>query len=618
MIRVDSEFAGFRIDGMLACRHRGEREVYHALDKDGHDVVLIVFDLRSSRYAVKGSARKRHLDFIQEANFYKAYASKTWNMDVSNLPEYRGSGIECYRHHRYGWVALEYVEGNTLDYEIRRRGRLPIRDAVTIAQRVSAAAISSAQFTEGGGHYNISTDNIIVCYDGDELVDVRLIGFANIGKSYRGNSSIDGKSLDKRFRAPETQKGIFSYRSDIYSIGMILLLMLTGYPEEIESEGRKIASREMTADMISLSSLDFSISLWTIADKMLPKALRVILRKATETSPNSRFSAFEQFCDFLSRVSTKDADANSEVSFNGEKTMMGGTPSEDGDNGSKRHSLDEVAGMNELKELFRRDFIRIVQNPQIAKAYGIKPSNCTLLYGPQGCGKTFIAEKAAQESGLTYKVVNPSELGSTFIHGSQKKIAELFEEAEEKGPMILIFDEFDALVPKRDEDLSSNQANEVNEMLSQLNNCASKGIYVLATTNRPALIDPAILRKGRVDRTVYVSLPDLKAREELFRLEIEKRPKEDIDYELLSRATENYTGSDISFIVEESARLCFEETLERKTEELIPLSMSRLLEVIRKTNPSVSEAQRKEYLELKAKMEETESSRQRKKVGFAV
>ena len=114
------------------------------------------------------------------------------------------------------------------------------------------------------------------------------------------------------------------------------------------------------------------------------------------------------------------------------------------------------------------------------------------------------------------KIVNQSELGSIYIHGSQQKIAELFDDAEKKGPMILIFDEFDAIVPKRDADLNGNQANEVNEMLTQLNNCASRGIYVIATTNRPALLDPAIMRTGRVDRTVYVSLPDKEARKELF------------------------------------------------------------------------------------------------------
>ena len=150
----------------------------------------------------------------------------------------------------------------------------------------------------------------------------------------------------------------------------------------------------------------------------------------------------------------------------------------------------------------------------------------------------------------------------------------------------------------------------------QLNNCASRGIYVLATTNRPGLLDPAILRKGRVDRTVYVALPDKEARKELFRLEIEKRPFADIDYETLASVTENFSCSDISFIVEESARICFEETLDRGLDEPLPLSTTRLMAVINATRPSVSDKQRREYIELKAKMENRQADGERKKVGF--
>lgn len=379
--------------------------------------------------------------------------------------------------------------------------------------------------------------------------------------------------------------------------------------------------------------------MWKVGDKNLSNALRLVLRKATDISPTGRFASIEKFNEFLAKVEkheikthiateeTKHERATGTYGYRGgsqpvvpliETAGIIGTTNPVKKNKSERKALDEVAGMADLKALFRRDFIRIVRNPKVAQAYGIKPSNCTLLYGPQGCGKTFIAEKAAQESGLKYKIVNPSELGSIYVHGSQQKIAELFAEAEKNGPMILIFDEFDAIVPKRDSDLNGNQANEVNEMLTQLNNCAARGIYVLATTNRPTLLDPAIMRKGRIDRTVYVSLPDKEARAELFRIEIEKRPNEGIDYEILAKATENFTGSDISFIVEESARLCFEETLDHQLETPIPLSMTRLLDVIKNTHSSVSETQRKEYMELKAKMEDIQVDNGRKKVGFVL
>lgn len=639
LIKNDTKFGDYEIATLMSHHHVGEREVYQAVDCDGRSVALTVFNIRSRRYTADRNTRKRQPDFIDEVRFYKECAAAAGHKDVIGLPKYLGYGIGTYSHHRYGWVAQEFIEGNSLDAEILRQGVISIKDAFEIVKRISFIVDASARFTHGGGHYNISTDNVIVRYEGKELKDVCLVGFTNIGTSYSGNSPIGKDDLDNRFCAPETHKGIHSHKSDIYSLGMVLLLMLTGYPKVITTEHYSIDLGCATVDMTDISSMDFYKALWKLGDKNLSNALRLVLRKATDISPTGRFATVDKFNEFLQKVEKKQITTQlvSEEKEEAPSRPVYGCfvgspypfmhPTSFGligvDTSLQKESkdilaLDEVAGMADLKALFRRDFIRIVRNPKVAQAYGIKPSNCTLLYGPQGCGKTFIAEKAAQESGLKYKIVNPSELGSIYVHGSQQKIAELFAEAEKNGPMILIFDEFDAIVPKRDSDLNGNQANEVNEMLTQLNNCASRGIYVLATTNRPSLLDPAIMRKGRIDRTVYVSLPDKEARAELFRIEIEKRPNVDIDYELLAKATENYTGSDISFIVEESARLCFEETLDHQLEKPIPLSMTRLLDVIKNTHSSVSEIQRKEYLELKAKMEDKQADNGRKKVGFVL
>lgn len=636
MINNNTEFAGYKVVRKLSRHHDGEREVYLVTDSEGQNVALTVFNIKCWRYATDRSARKRHPDFIEEVRFYKECAAASGYQDVMGLPKYLGCGISTYSHHRYGWVAQEYIDGDSLDLEIRRQKVISMNDALAIVKKVSFIVDAIARFTSGGGHYNISSDNIIVRYEGDELKDVRLVGFTNIGTSYSGKSPIKEEDIDKRFGAPETAKGIHSHRSDIYSLGMVLLLMLTGYPKVIQTDQYSIDFGNGTIDMTDVSSMDFYNALWKNATKNLSNAMRLVLRKATDISPTGRFATIEKFNDFIAKVEKRQIKTQTVSEEDDEPTtsLLGMRPRNAREASEIRHaalaerekpafiqsaqtnSLDEVAGMSELKTLFRRDFIRIVRNPKVAQAYGIKPSNCTLLYGPQGCGKTFIAEKAAQESGLKYKIVNPSELGSIYVHGSQQKIAELFEEAEKNGPMILIFDEFDAIVPKRDSELNGNQANEVNEMLTQLNNCASRGIYVLATTNRPGLLDPAIMRKGRIDRTVYVSLPDKEARAELFRLEIEKRPSVDMDYEILASATDNYTCSDISFIVEESARLCFEETLDRGLEEPLPLSMTRLMNVIKKTRPSVTETQRKEYLDLKAKMEDSQPDNVRKRVGF--
>lgn len=638
LIRNNSQFADRRVVRKLSTRHDGEREVYLTQSKavvDGarEDVqenfgILTVFNLKSKRYEVDGASRKRVPDFIEEVAFLRSC-----NDHSVGFAKVIDCGIEKVGRRRLGWMLQQNINANSLTNEIKLQRGLCMSDVVKVMDVLFSAVDELARYTRGGGHYNITTDNILLDYDGDELKGVYLIGLSDMGTSYHGSTPFSDEMHDNRFRAPETANGVYNHLTDIYALGIVMTMMISGDLGEDECDNAD-------SRLAMFSSMEFRKWFMKRNRDKLSAAQRLILEKATDVNPSGRFQTVDRFLTFVNKLAKGNISTHTHVE-RAATLAAGGNGSVITEEDEKRFErldreaekktktqhtaktrsvkgLDEVAGMSELKALFRRDFIRIVRNPKVAQAYGIKPSNCTLLYGPQGCGKTFIAEKAAQESGLKYKIVNPSELGSIYIHGSQQKIAELFDEAEKKGPMILIFDEFDAIVPKRDADLNGNQANEVNEMLTQLNNCASRGIYVLATTNRPGLLDPAIMRKGRVDRTVYVSLPDKEARMELFRLEIEKRPFVNIDYEELASATENFTGSDISFIVEESARLCFEETLDRGLDEPLPLSMNRLMEVIKTTQPSVSDKQRKEYLDLKDKMENRQSSGERKRVGFVL
>lgn len=640
-----TKFAGFTIIKKLSKKHNGEREVYLVKNGSYRDTILTVFDMASDRYSSKETNGYKVQDFIEEVRFFVE------NTDLDGIAKIHDCGIDVYEGHYLGWMAQEYVEGQSLHSLILNYGKVDLGNALVIVKQVGEVIKRVSRFTKGGGHYSIGTENIIVKYDGNEIADVRLVGFSTIGTSYLGKSPIELQSLDKRFRAPEASKGIFNMKSDIHSLGMVMLAMLAGYPRVIQTGKYTIDFGSGEINMDEVTMIEYYSAQWNKAEECISPALNLILRRATAISPSNRFNDLEKFFEFLSRfergnvkynsvmenaptsdVSNKEVNALHEEScFRTEEEQIKTKMKEEKLPTSKavskkelntarnKFGLESVAGMADLKALFRRDFIRIVKNPNVARAYGIKPSNCTLLYGPQGCGKTFIAEKAAQESGLKYRIVRPSDLGSIYIHGAQQKIAETFAEAEKKGPMILIFDEFDALVPKRNSEMNENQANEVNEMLTQLNNCAERGIFCLCTTNRPDRIDPAVMRKGRIDRSIYVSLPDLEARKELFRLALEGRPMEEpIDYGLLADATEKFTCSDITFIVEETARACFEETLDKSLCDPIPISQERLIKVIKHTNPSVSETQNKEYLDLKIKMENREKEDGRKKVGFAV
>lgn len=169
-------------------------------------------------------------------------------------------------------------------------------------------------------------------------------------------------------------------------------------------------------------------------------------------------------------------------------------------------------------------------------------------------------------------------------------IADLFTRSEELASkngcgVLLVFDEFDSLVPRRGVN-DNNQANEVAEFLTRLNDCAEKNVFVVATTNRIDAIDPAIIRKGRMDEVVYVGLPDRDARKELLEIELLKRPHENVDIDLLVERTQGYSESDISFIVKECARCSFEESI--RSNQLVKINQTLLEDTISKTRPSVT------------------------------
>lgn len=215
----------------------------------------------------------------------------------------------------------------------------------------------------------------------------------------------------------------------------------------------------------------------------------------------------------------------------------------------------DVAGFDELKQKLMDEVIWPLKNKAKAAKYRITPPSGMLLYGPAGCGKTFFAQKFAEETGFSFKLIVPSDIGGMIIHETQKKVAELFEEAQREAPCIICFDEIDAMVPRRTSTPGLEYQNtEVNEFLAQMNNCGEKGIFIIGTTNNKDLIDPAVLRTGRLDYHVEIPKPDRIQRVELFRVCLQNRPmKSYIDFESLAMSTDGFTASDIAFVVNKAA-----------------------------------------------------------------
>ena len=282
----------------------------------------------------------------------------------------------------------------------------------------------------------------------------------------------------------------------------------------------------------------------------------------------------------------------------------------------RSNGFGDVAGMDELKQMVTEGFINVLNNQECAKAYGITPPSL-LFYGPAGCGKTFFAEKIAEEVGINFMKVVPDDLASTLVHGTQEKIGEVFRKAERKAPTLIFFDEFDAMVPQRSNDDRNYQNGETNEFLCMLNNAAERGIYVLAATNHPERIDKAVLRTGRIDEIIYVDMPDAKARESLFRLALSKLPTaEDIDFARLAELTTGYNCSDISYIVKVASRKMFNASIKEKEKPYKVITQSLLEDSISHKSPSVSSRELRDLERVRSEFSPKDEGRKQVAIGF--
>ncbi|MFP4539379.1 MAG: ATP-binding protein [Candidatus Paceibacterota bacterium] len=220
--------------------------------------------------------------------------------------------------------------------------------------------------------------------------------------------------------------------------------------------------------------------------------------------------------------------------------------------------FDAIAGMNDLKNLLISEVINPLLNPEKFEKFKVSIPNGIILHGPPGCGKTFIVRKLAEELGYNFFEVKHSDLATPYIHGAVGNIGKVFENAKQKAPAIIFFDEISGLVPdrRRSQD-SSYKEEEVNEFLIQLNDAADNKVLVVGATNYIDRIDPAVLRPGRFDKKIHVPPPDFEARKELFKLGLAGRPHDEkLDFDKLAMITEGYSSADIiEGIVESAARL---------------------------------------------------------------
>ncbi|MBA3900144.1 MAG: AAA family ATPase [Bacteroidetes bacterium] len=251
--------------------------------------------------------------------------------------------------------------------------------------------------------------------------------------------------------------------------------------------------------------------------------------------------------------------------------------------------FSHIGGMQNVKKEIEMKIIHPLKHPDLYKAYGKKTGGGILLYGPPGCGKTYIAKATAGQVNARFISVSLSEILDMWIGNSEKNLHEIFETARRNTPCVLFFDEIDALGASRSDMKQSGGRHLINQFLQELDGIEGNndGILIMGATNTPWHLDAAFRRPGRFDRIIFVPPPDQEARENIFKLKLNGKPVESIDYQSLANKTPDYSGADIEALID----ITIEEKLEDSFKDGIPkpILTKDLINAVKKHKASTQE-----------------------------
>ena len=549
--RIDEQFEVLNYLGM-----HDHCECYRVIDKD-KQVYFLKFISSEQTILIDMDSLSRDLEKVSR-----------WKSD--RLMQY-STLHECKSFQSGFYFLIDFVSGESLRELLLRESTLSLHQTSQFGLDLTQCLIEIKQNTGEQADMLASPENVFIRHD--ELLlraywQPILVSHyvSNTERNYSENINLAYNNFD--YSNIE--------RRTIYSITTLLYRCLNGhFPFNYDIDWQENTAENIELIIITtrnsqpprLSSTQASrtsVKLQSLFDKIFSHSVFPI-----ENFHNQLVNVQTSMFDFMIHHHSEDIqlpESSSRRPKNEQSNMAG---------------LSAVAGLPDLKALLHKDIISPLRDKDIYHEYGIQPLNGMLLYGPPGCGKTYLAQKLAEELNYFYLEIKPSDLASTYIHGTQEKIGKLFRRAKANAPSLIFIDEVDAILPDRETHAgNTHYAAEVNEFLAQMTNCSERGIFIIAATNRPEMIDKAILRTGRLDKLIYMGLPDFTARYEMFALLLRNRPTLHLDLNTLALLTEGYVSSDLVFMVNEAAKLALE-----KRE---PISNQHLDRIRSSFRPSVS------------------------------
>jgi SpoVK/Ycf46/Vps4 family AAA+-type ATPase len=313
-----------------------------------------------------------------------------------------------------------------------------------------------------------------------------------------------------------------------------------------------------------------------------PEAMAVARDAARASGNAARAEGYERLLAALASPQRDEGEARVPAD--------GAAPPERGDweaePAPSRVTLADVGGLEEVKGRLDAAFLAPLRNPELRRYYGKSLRGGLLLYGPPGCGKTFLGRAVAGELGAGFFAIGLNDVLDMWLGESERRLHEAFQEARRAAPCVLFLDEIDALGQKRSQLRHSAGRNVVNQLLAELDGALAdnEGVFVLAATNHPWDVDAALRRPGRLDRTLLVLPPDEPARAAILNGALAERPVENVDVPRLARATDGYSGADLVHLVEVASERALQQSI--RSGDLRPIGPAELEAARREVAPS--------------------------------